>query len=203
MFFRCQVCGWLVLFTAFTRARAESGAGRVVPDFAALASQALTTLPQPPTWDMTQKTTVWTVDDVKAELAKITITPPRVNSLRPTLLCPDHGWVYDFSRWFVWVQKSLKIHFVDELWDCDNYSNCFEAFADMIALKGGETRGALCIGWTTVFYRTAFAGVNAGGGHALVIVGTSKGLFLIEPQNGTMVALGKFPNRDTMVDIFF
>ena len=61
-------------------------------------------------------------------------------------------------------------------------------FADLLALKSGETRGTFCIGWATVYYRRPFAGVR-GGAHAIVIVGTSKGLFVIEPQDGTIAAL--------------
>ncbi len=174
-----------------------------MPDFAALARLAITELPAPPVWDTKQSATVWTIDDVQAELAKVTHKPPRVNSQRTTLLRPDHGWLTDFSGWFRQVQKPLKIRFVDELWDCDNYSNCFVAFADLISLKSGETRGSLCVGWATVYYERAFAGIRAGTGHAVVIVGTSKGLFIVEPQDGTMVALAKFPNRDTIEEVFF
>jgi hypothetical protein len=196
-------CQWIVIFAACAWARADPPAGKVVPDFAALARDAMTTLPAPPVWDMTQPAAPWTIDDIKAELAKITDHPPRVNSLRTNLLRPEHAWFSDLSTWFQKAHKPLKIRYVNELWDCDNFANCFVAFADVIALRGGETRGSLCIGWAIVHYKYSFAGARAGITHAVVIVGTSKGLYMVEPQSGMMTALRKFPNRDTIDDIFF
>jgi hypothetical protein len=183
--------------------RAETAVGKVAPDFASLARQAMISLPAPPAWEAKQTASTWTMDDLKAEFAKITGTPPRISSLRPSLLRPEHGWFVDLSKWFGKVQTPLKIRYVDQLWDCDNYANCFVAFADMIALQGGEERGSFCIGWATVNYRFPFAGIRAGAAHAVVIVGTSKGLFVLEPQGGTIVALSKYPNRDTIEEVFF
>lgn len=184
--------------------RAQGGkVGRIQPDTAALAREALLTLPPPPPWDPKQTATVWTVEDVNAEFAKVTDTPPRVNFLRAKLLRPEHTELVNFKGWFRSLEKPLKIRFVDQLWDCDNYAECFVAFADLLALKAGETRGSVCVGWATVFYRFGFAGIKAGGAHAVVIVGTSKGLFIIEPQDGTMVALRDFPNRHTIEEVFF
>lgn len=184
-------------------AQGDSKVGRIKPDFTALAREAMVTLPPPPAWDPKQTATVWTVDDVTAEFAKVTDTPPHVNFLRSKLLRPDHAQLVDFKTWFHKIEKPLKIRFVDQLWDCDNYASCFVAFADLLALKAGETRGSVCIGWATVFYRFSFAGIHAGGAHAVVIVGTSKGLFIVEPQDGTMVALRDFPNRHTIEEVYF
>jgi hypothetical protein len=177
--------------------------GKIVPDFAAIARGALITLPPPPAWGLNRDVSVWTVDDLKNEFARHTDTPPRINSLRPRLLRSDHAWLVDFNKWFRAAQKPLKMHFQNQVWDCDNYANCFVAFADLLALRAGESRGSFCIGWATVTYQYPFAGIRAGGGHALVVVGTSKGLFMLEPQDGTMVALRDFPNRDTIEEVFF
>lgn len=180
-----------------------SASGKITPDFTALAKQALLTLPPPPPWDATRDAKIWAIDDVKAEFAKITDTPPRVNFLRSKLLLPEHSWLLDFRGWFRSLQKPLKVRFEGELWDCDDYANCFVAFADLLALKAGDTRGSFCIGWATVYYRNPFAGIRAGGAHAVVIVGTSKGLYVLEPQDGTMIALKDFPNRHTIEDVYF
>jgi len=202
-FVRAVACGALILAAAMDQARGDSSVGRIKPDFAALAREAMVTLPPPPPWDPLQTATVWTIDDVTAEFAKVTDTPPRVNFLRTKLLRPDHAQLVEFKGWFHKAERPLKIRFVDQLWDCDNYAGCFVAFADLLALKAGETRGSVCIGWASVFYRFGFAGVHAGGGHAVVIVGTSQGLFIIEPQDGTMVALRDFPNRHTIEEVYF
>lgn len=109
----------------------------------------------------------------------------------------------DFKGWFRAVQKPLKLRFKDQVWDCDDYANCFVAFADLLGMKSGESRGALCVGWATVYYRRPFAGIRAGGAHAVVVVATAQGLFVLEPQDGTLVALRDFPNRDTIEEINF
>ena len=172
------------------------------PNFEALAKSALLTLPAPPAWIGGPAAAVWTIDEIKAEFAKITDTPPQVNFVRTQFLRPDHTWMKDFKTWFRTLEKPLKIRFEDQLWDCDNYANCFVAFADLLALKAGDTRGTFCVGWATVFYRRAFAGIRSGA-HAVVIVGTSQGLYIIEPQDGTMIALKDFPNRDTIEAVYF
>jgi hypothetical protein len=182
--------------------RAESAA-RIVPDFAAITREAMIALPAPPPWDTKQTALVWTIDDIKAEFARVTDTPPRVNYVRSKLLRPEHAQLVEFKSWFRKLEKPLKIRFVDQLWDCDNYANCFVAFADLLSLRAGETRGSVCIGWASVFYRFKFAGIRAGGAHAVVVVGTSQGLFILEPQDGTMVALRDFPNRHTIEEVYF
>jgi hypothetical protein len=197
------LAGSLLLAATLGRSEPAGAGNRIKPDFAALAREAILTLPPPPPWDPKQTATVWTIDDIQAEFGKTTDTPPRVNFLRVNLLRPDHAQLVDFKAWFRTLEKPLKLHFVDQLWDCDNYANCFVSFADLLALKAGETRGSICIGWASVFYRFKFAGIRAGGAHAVVILGTSNGLFVLEPQNGTMVALRDFPNRHTIEEVFF
>jgi hypothetical protein len=195
--------GWLLVLTAFTPAQGAPPVGRIVPDLAALAREASIILPPPPVWDAKSTATLWTIDDLTAEFGKITDTPPRINFIRTNLLRPDHTQLVDFKNWFRKLEKPLKMHFVEQLWDCDNYANCFVAFADLLALRAGETRGSICIGWASVFYRFKFAGIRAGGAHAVVILGTSQGLFIVEPQDGTMVALRDFPNRHTIEEVYF
>lgn len=161
------------------------------------------TLPAPPAVQPPGSHSSWTIEDIRAELAKHTDTPPRVNYVREHFVRPAHGWLVDFKQWFRKIQQPLKIRFQDQLWDCDDYANCFVAFADLLALRSPEARGSFCIGWATVFYRRPFAGIRAGGAHAVVVVGTSHGLHILEPQDGTMVPLHEFPNRDTIEEIYF
>eukprot|EP01031_Cornospumella_fuschlensis_P041901 gene41901-51151_t len=58
----------------------------------------------------------------------------------------------------------------------------------------------------SVFYATGFIGffflvVMVLGYSAIVIVGTSEGIFVIEPQNGEIAPLDRYPNRDDIVEI--
>jgi len=185
------------------RARAQTVAqGKLVPDLEAVARSALLVLPPPPSWSANTGAGTWTIDDIKAELARHTDRPPRVNFVRTAMLRPDHAWLVNFKGWFRAIQKPLKMHFEHQLFDCDNYANAFVAFADLLALKAGEARGSACIGWASVYYRRPFAGIRAGA-HAVVVVGTSQGLHILEPQDGTMVSLAEFPNRHTIEEINF
>lgn len=182
---------------------APARSGRVNPALAALAQQTLVRLPAPPAWDASVPATVWTIDDLRAEFDRITDTPPQVNHLHNRFLLADHDWMNRFRTWFRRLERPLKIRYEDEVWDCDNYANLFVTLADLLSLQAGETRGSFCIGWASVYYRRAFAGVGAGGAHAVVLVGTSRGLYVIEPQNGTMVPLQEFPNRHTIEEVYF
>jgi len=174
---------------------------RIVPDLAALSRQPVTVLPLPPPWAAGPQTALWTVDDVAAEFRKITATPPQIIHGAPTFVRPDHRWLAAYVRWFQKLGKPLHLHYQEELFNCVNYSRCFVAFANLIAQSGGETRGSICVGWAIVFNQYSFAGARAGGAHAIVIVGTSEGLFVIEPQDGTMVALRSYPNRNELTEM--
>ena len=178
-------------------------AGRIAPDFAALAREAAVTLPPPPQWSPAQNVPSWSIDELEDEFRKHTDTPPRVNMVRTRLLRPDHRWAVEFVRWFRSVQKPLKLRYRDQSWDCDDYANCFVAFADLLVLKAGGSHGGMCVGRASIYYRRKFADVPAGSAHALVLLGTSDGLYLVEPQDGTIVALRQFPNRDTIEELNF
>lgn len=184
------------------RAQSLARSGPGATETAALARQVFVTLPKPPAWDQAAPATLWTIEDIQAEFARVTKTPPQVNFVRTKFLQPDHAWMTRFKAWFGNLEKPLKMRFEDQLWDCDNYANCFVAFADLLALRAGETRGAFCVGWAAVYYQRPFAGVRSGP-HAVVIVGTQRGLFVVEPQDGSMVALREFPNRDTIEAVYF
>jgi hypothetical protein len=174
---------------------------RIVPDTAALSGQPMTALPPPPPWASGSQTALWTVDNISAEFRKITATPPQIVHGALAFVRPDHRWLVAYVRWFQLLGKPLNLHYQDELFNCVNYSRCFVAFADLLAQDGGEGRGSICVGWATVFNRNSFAGVPAGGAHAIVIAGTSEGLFVVEPQTGAMVALRDYPNRDELTEM--
>ncbi len=174
---------------------------RIVPNVEALSRQPMTSLPPPPLWASGPQTALWTVDDVAAEFRKVTATPPQIVHGSLGFVRPDHRWFLAYVRWFQLLGRPLNLHYQDELFNCVNYSRCFVAFADLLAQNGGEMRGSICVGWATVFNQNSFGGVPAGGGHAIVIAGTSEGLFVVEPQTGTMVALRDYPNRDELAEM--
>ena len=193
---------WAALVLAALPLRAAEAA-RVVLDPRQLARAALITLPPPPAWKPAATNATWTAEDLRAQFAQITSSPPRISLAREKLIRPDHDWLVAFNGWFRSLQKPLKIHFEDQAFDCDDFANTYVAFADLLALRSGQSDGSVCVGWATVNYRVAFAGIRRGTAHAVAIIGTSRGLYIVEPQDGTMVSLREFPNRDTIEEVFF
>lgn len=190
------IIGLLALTLGVSRAGTVSHVDPAEPGGAAI------TLPAPPEWSGSAGAKVISVDDIRAEFAKASDTPPVINAVRASFLAPDLKWLTQFRSWFGALKKPLGIRFEDQLWDCDNYANCFVTFADVLTLRGGARQGSLCIGWATVYYEHPFAGIESGP-HAVAIAGTREGLFVIEPQDGTMVPLRKYPNRDTIQAVYF
>lgn len=186
-----------------TAATAADRSGKMNPDFEALAKKSFVKLPAPPEWAPAESAGVWTAEELKAAFARATDTPPAVNHVRSEFLLPGAEWVRRYRTWFSKLERPLRLRFEGEQWDCDNYANCFVTFADLLALRAGENRGTLAVGWATVFYRHPFAGIEAGGAHAVVVVATGEGLFVIEPQDGTTIRLESFPNRDTIEAVYF
>lgn len=183
--------------------RASEAVEQVKPDLAALARLRQVTLPPLPEYVRDPAVKLWTVDEITAEFSKVTDRVPTVNSASEAFVRPDHRWLVSFNAWFMRLQKSLKLDFRNQVWDCDDFARCFVAFANMAALHAGETRGSICAGWATVANSHSFGGVQGSsiGGHAIVVVGTSAGLFVIEPQSGDMAALSEYPNRDGFADV--
>ncbi len=175
--------------------------GRLVPDLEQVARAGNIDLPLPPP-AAGGNGTVWTLEEIRAEFARTTHAPPTVNGLRETFLRADHQWLTRFTAWFRSLEKPLRIQFANQLWDCDNFANAYVSFADLVTLESSGSRPPFCVGRASVFYRVPFAGVRSGA-HAVVIVGTTEGLFVIEPQDGTMIALKKFPNRHTIEAVYF
>ncbi len=190
----------LALGTPFPAAAAEIE--YLVPDLAALARRPMTELPAPPPWVAVASPNLWKIEEVAAAFRQATPRPPQINYVRSAFVRLDYHWLVAYVDWFAHLREPLKIHFSDEQFDCDKFSRCFTAFADLLAKKGGEKRGSIAVGWAIVFNDQPFAGIAAGISHSVVIVGTNEGLFVVEPQNGTISALRDYPNRDSLLAVY-
>lgn len=198
----CFAAGLLSLLGAGTALADAGRSGRLSPDAENLAKGAFVRLPAPPRWTEADAGGTWTAEEIRAAFARVTDTPPQINHVRSEFLLPRAEWLGRFKTWFAKLERPLRLRFEGEQWDCDNYANCFVTFTDLLALRDGENRGTLAVGWATVYYRRPFAGIE-GGAHAVVIAATAEGLYMIEPQDGTMVPLEKFPNRDSIEAVYF
>jgi hypothetical protein len=178
--------------------RVSGADGRLVPDVAALARQQQIALPDPPAWNASPQTPLCSIGELVAELNRICAGHPQVVHQAQSFVRPDHRWLEAYVKWFVRLNRPLHLAFSDDSFDCDKFSRCFVAFADLLAMKAGERRASVCVGWVSVNNDEAFGGVEAGGGHALVIASTNEGIFMIEPQTGAMTPLARYPNRNNL-----
>ena len=199
---------WAGLLLALALAgacRGEAETAHLEPDIVALGRQVMVTLPPAPAYALGASGGLWSVDEISAQVARITDHAPTINSNALSFVRPEHRWLVSFNAWFMQLQKALKIKYKDGTFECGDFARCYVAFANMVALSGGERRGSICVAWGTVGNARDFGGVSGGsvGGHAVVIVGTSEGLFVVEPQTGVMAPMREYPNRDTFEELNF
>ena len=69
-------------------------------------------------------------------------------------------------------------------WDCDNFASTYYVFAQMCHAKAARKEEGISVG--ELFYRQ-----DTGGGHAINLAITEKGVVIIEPQNGQEMTLSK------------
>jgi hypothetical protein len=179
-------------------AAAAVPSGYLVPDEAGLAKGAGVSLPEAPAWIPAPGTPLCSIEVIEADLGRSCDAHPQMIHQARAFVRPDQRWLVAYVKWFAKLERPLHLQFTDEAFDCDKYSRCFVAFADLLALKAGEKRASVSVGWVSVLNDEAYGGVEAGGGHALVIAETSDGLFIIEPQTGVMTPLAKYPNRNRL-----
>lgn len=184
------------------QARAGSAPERLSPDFASLARQPMIVLPRPPDW-IAGPGSASDVAKMTAEVGRATDKVPQFNYVHSAFVRPDKAWLKAYVAWFRKLDKPLNLHFEDELFDCDKFSRCFVAFAELIAPASGDGNASMAIGWATVYNEVSYGGIPAGTAHAIVIVWTNEGPYVVEPQSGDMVELSGYPNRNSIKDIYF
>ncbi len=127
---------------------------------------------------------------------------PRLSCRFETYGAVDHRWFTAFARW---VSHDLFRHFGlsyrKESLDCDNYSLTLNAFADIAQIESPTQQPPHLIGRMIVYQRFPWANVPAAFSHELVIFRSGKGWFVLEPQNGFIVALARYPNRETIMEV--
>lgn len=99
----------------------------------------------------------------------------------------------EIIAWTLRLQNQLG-GFIAESRDCDDFADAFDCAVSWMVAKAGLT-AAPVVGCLSVVQHEAWAGVPAGGGHALNCVMTEQGLFIVEPQTGQTCPLETYPNR--------
>jgi hypothetical protein len=90
------------------------------------------------------------------------------------------GQFYTFYQAWAWENNLSKWK---KKWDCDNFSSLYYVFAQICHVTAGERpEEGIAVG--EMFYLQ-----DKGGGHAVNLAMTEKGIIIIEPQNGTEIKL--------------
>jgi hypothetical protein len=120
-----------------------------------------------------------------------------------TIIVPEHAWLesfLDIAQQFFW---ELDMKWKQQNWDCDNFSMFLSSMVTIQLWRAGYTDVRCAIGWMIVNSKWKWAGTgNARGRHALMFALTSKGLIVIEPQNGQYIELNRYPNKQFIEMVF-
>ena len=104
-----------------------------------------------------------------------------------------HDYFLEFNKWFMAATKRSYKDLGDG-YDCDNFAHLYKSLMSTAAYKNNSKREIL-VGVIFVAQRKDFGGIPAGKyNHALNLIGTEKGWFVIEPQTGEMCELKDYPN---------
>lgn len=118
------------------------------------------------------------------------------------LLVP-HGWMTDLLWWYRSFLFELGLTYEREIWDCDDFSRTAAGMASLSVYISGYGGFECPIGWINVLNKNPWAGVKGVGVHELLLVVTDEGIFVTEPQNGAMVHLSDYPNREYIREVVF
>ncbi len=88
-----------------------------------------------------------------------------------------------------------------DTWDCENYSALLNSFASLRLWNAGYTDTRMALGWMRVQAKFPWAGIPDAI-HALIFAVTSKGVVVIEPQNGQSTILKDYPNKAYIEEVY-
>lgn len=106
-----------------------------------------------------------------------------------------------YTNWFVdylypIYDKSIKNNrkVPKESFDCDDFAFLYKSLWSASSLKVDTKRMGLAVGIIIVENVKSYFDVPMGGKHALNIVHTSKGWYIVEPQNGKYCSIEDYHN---------
>lgn len=114
----------------------------------------------------------------------------------------NYRWMEAFIDWYEFVLKAVGLSYKPEIWDCENYSIGLQAYASLAAVKADAFSEDILVGWLIVRNIHKWAGVSSRGNHAIAFFKSDKGIFVVEPQNGTITHLEKYPNAKYILEVF-
>lgn len=136
-----------------------------------------------------------TLEQIRTQFAAAGANWPVLRHRHEVFLVADHGWLRRFLDWQRHFHWKFDHRYQPEVFDCDDFSVNMLAFVDLAMLRVGVHAQSALVGRLIVQQRHGWAKARAGGMHEVVLIATTRGLHVVEPQNGTMIALADYPNR--------
>jgi len=170
---------------------ATAGAGRV-------------SVPVVPAWQAPATAATYTALDVTNHAA--IYAPAAGVDLSDSTFTPlSHEWLLSAVDWAWSFGKATGIAYTAESFDCDKFALGM-AFAANVAASRAGVRAQPLLARIYVQQSVAFAGVAAGGGHALNAFLSDRApyFWVLEPQAGNskrLVPLMDYPNRNSIFRI--
>lgn len=138
---------------------------------------------------------VLTLEQIRARFSAAGANWPVLQHSRQEFLVADHRWLRRFLRWQEQVKGKFDHRYRREVFDCDDFAMGMLAFVDLAMLRSGTHAHPALVGRLIVEQRRRWANIPARGLHEVVLCATSRGLQVVEPQNGAVVPLEEYPNR--------
>ena len=152
---------------------------------------------RPPTFDSRPIPKYTYPDKTDKDLAKLFKVKPWNTS---KLLCFDTRYIGVDFRYFTeyaaWFNKFRDKYFPthkSQAFDCDNFAFLYKDLMISSVFKKDSKRQIL-VGVLVVNSEKEFHGIGGEGLHALNIIHTNAGWYVIEPQNGKYTQLEKYTN---------
>ena len=105
-----------------------------------------------------------------------------------------HSYFEEYTKWFLNVKTNLLNGSTPESFDCDNFSLLYKSLLSTAVYKNNKDKEIL-VGVIMVRQKHPMLGIPAGVLHALNIVKTDMGWFVVEPQTGEFINLKDYPNE--------
>ena len=107
-----------------------------------------------------------------------------------------HEFFVEYTKWFTRVKDRIVGAYRPTSFDCDNFALLYKSLMSTSIYKNNKNREIL-VGIISVKQKKAILGIDEGVLHALNIVKTDKGWFVVEPQTGEFISLKDYPNEIT------
>lgn len=137
-------------------------------------SADVVTIPRAPAWVLPQDARPVTGAEVRAEVARIAPLARLAPLHDASYSRVSRAWLDAFCSWTWEATKATGIRYTPESFDCENFAGLFAEIARAKAAAAGQ-RTAPLLGVLTVRAEGATL-------HALVVVVTDRGVFVVEPQ---------------------